>query len=405
VLAAAGCATKTAGGAQGGASSAGTINFYGNALGEAAQKAAWESVVKGWETKSGAHVKPVVYPYDQAATQLALAAKSGKFAGVGMGPWQVLVPTGILADVSDLLDGMDLPAEMIDSFRVDGKLYVLPTTSSGIGMVTDGRIATEAGLKPGLSTDEFATVLETIKKQDPKIIPYAGVTKSDLKDAVHWMWGWGSEVVSADRQCTIGDAESVAAITWYQGLLSAGLIKSGVSRPDARILFARGQTAIYDDAPLANTFVSTNGGSKELQSSLTAVARPQYGGKPSYNRWWGGGLFCSAGEGEKTSKDFMKYVATDVSAATTLYKQSAVAPADKRVAAQIPDLAKDAFQNGFRTNVSEHARPAAWDTLATGAEIDTTISESVAGILAGQTTVQNGLNALRTTIQKLLDTK
>jgi multiple sugar transport system substrate-binding protein len=289
---------------------------------------------------------------------------------------------------------------------VDGKLYVVPTVSAGIGLVADGRIASQFNLRPGMSTDDFAAALEAIKKSDPNVIPYAAVTKNpDLKDAVHWMWAWGSPVVTADLKCTIGDAESVAAMTWYKQLQDQGLTKAGVARTDARILFARGQAAIYDDAPLANTFLNTNGGSAELKAGITALQRPQVGGKPSYNRWWGNGMFCSSGKGETTSKDFIRYVATDVGAETALYKQSATAPADKKVASQIPGLADDDFQNAFRTNVSEKSRAAAWDKLATAALIDSTIGEGVASILAGQVGVQRGLNDLRDKVQQKLDQK
>ncbi|MFJ4798644.1 ABC transporter substrate-binding protein [Kitasatospora purpeofusca] len=388
----------------GGATEIGTINFYNNVLGEESQKAAWQTAVDGWQKRSGRTVKPVIYPYDQASTQLALAARSGDFAGVGQaGPWQVLVPTGILADVSDLAAGMSLPTRTVDSLRVDGKLYYLPVNASGIGMVCDGRIADEVGLRSGLSVEDFAAALERIRKQDGKLVPYAAVTKNpDLKDAVHWMWGWGSPVVTESLEVTIGDAESVAAVSWYKQLQDAGLTKSGVARGDARILFGRGQAVVYDDAPLARKFVTTNGGSAELVAAIRPLERPRAKGAPSCNRFWGSGLFCSAGKGERTSKDFIAYVAGDLSAATALYQQSALAPADAKVAAQVPGLAQDTFQNGFRTEVADHARAAAWDRLASYAQIDTAIGDGVAAIMAGQSQVQSGLNALRKKVEDIL---
>ncbi|QMU70171.1 ABC transporter substrate-binding protein [Streptacidiphilus sp. P02-A3a] len=403
-LSLAGCATSAPGGsAKGAATDTESINFYGNALGEDAQKAAWQAVIDGWQRQTGKKIKPVVFPYDQASTQLALAAKTGDFDGVGQGPWQVLVPTGILADVSDLAATMDLPGTSVDSFRINGKLYFIPINASGIGLVCDGRIADEVGLSDSMTVEDFATALEKIKKQDPKVIPYAAVTENpDLKDAVHWMWGWGSPVVTDSLRCTIGDAPSVAAITWYKGLQDAGLTKAGVNRSDARILFAQGQTAMYDDAPLADSFVRTNGGSAALQAAIRPLRRPAYRTVPSANRFWGSGLFCSAGEGEQTSKDFINYVATNVSAATALYQESSLAPADAKVAAQVPGLNKDAFQSAFRTAVADHSRASAWDALASSAEIDTAIGQGVAGILAGQSGVQSGLNALRKTVQGIL---
>ncbi|MFC9328819.1 ABC transporter substrate-binding protein [Kitasatospora sp. NPDC057015] len=401
----AGCSTPApAKAAPGGATEIGTINFYNNVLGEESQKAAWQAAVDGWQKKSGRSVKPVIYPYDQASTQLALAARSGDFAGVGQaGPWQVLVPTGILADVSDLAAGMSLPTRITDSLRIDGKLYYLPVNASGIGLVGDGRIADEVGLRAGLSVEDFAAALERIRQQDAKLIPYAAVTKNpDLKDAVHWMWGWGSPVVTDDRKVTIGDAESVAAITWYKQLQDAGLTRSGVARGDARILFARGQAVLYDDAPLARKFVTTNGGSAELAAAVRPLQRPQVKGAPSYNRFWGSGLFCSSGKGERTSKDFIAYVAGDLAAATALYQQSALAPADAGIAARVPGLAQDTFQTSFRTEIADQSRAAAWDRLAAYAQIDTAIGDGVAAILAGQSQVQGGLNALRKKVEDIL---
>ncbi|MER6461987.1 ABC transporter substrate-binding protein [Streptomyces sp. NPDC001228] len=404
-LTATGCSTTTPGASSSGAAETDTINFYGSALGEGAQKAAWLSIIKGWEKKTGKKVKPVVWPYDQVATQLMLAAKSGELEGVSQGTWQVLVPTGALADLSDIAARMDLPDKIIDAFRIDGKLYFVPLSASGIGMVSDGRIASEVGLTAGaMSIEKFAAALEKIKKQDPKLIPYAAVTKNpDLKDAVHWMWGWGSEVVTDDARCTIGDAESVAAMKWYKHLQDAGLTKAGMDRSTARILFAKGQTVLYDDAPLANSFARTNGAGPELIAAMQPLLRPAVKGHASYNRYWGNVLFCSKGKGEKTSKDFISYVTSDVSAATALYKGAALGPADPTIAKQIPSLAKDHFQTGFKRNISAHARVAAWDKLTVTAQMDTTIGEGVASILAGQTSVQSGLNALRKKVQDILD--
>jgi multiple sugar transport system substrate-binding protein len=408
MLALAGCAPTTqppAASSAGGATAAKTINFYNNSLGEEAQKAAWQSVVDGFAAQADVTIKPVIYPYDQAATQLALTGSSGKLVGVGQaGPWQVLSPMEVLADLTDLAEGLDIPQGVLDTYTIDGKLYVLPLTAAGIGIVTNGEIAQSVGLASGMSVEDFAGALEEIKKQDKSLIPYAAVTKNpDLKDMAHWMWGFGSEVVTDSLECTIGDAESVAAVTWFLSLLDAGLIKANVARTDARILFASGRTALYDDAPLASTFVATNGGAQSITDNIGAIARPTSGGNESYNRAWGGGLFASAGEGELTSRDFITYAATNVEAATALYEQSAVAPAAKSVADQIPGLAKDRFQTEFRTEISEHARGAAWDKVAVTAQVDTTIGDGVAKILAGQVEVQAGLNDLKKEVQDLLD--
>lgn len=404
----AGCATTAPPGASSaanGATKAKTINFYGNSLGEDAQKLAWQAVVDGYSKESGVKVAPVIYPYDQAATQLALTGRSGKLMGVGQsGGWQVLTPMDVLADLTDLADGLGIPQGVLDSYTMDGKLLVLPLTAAGIGIITNGEIAKSVGIKSGMTVDQFATALEKIKSQDSSLIPYAAVTKNpDLKDGAHWMWGFGSEVVTDDFECTIGDAESVEAITWYKSLQDAGLTQPNVARSDARILFASGRTALYDDAPLASTFVKTNGAAQNVIDNIGAIARPTANGNPSFNRAWGGGLFATAGEGELSSRDFITFAATNVDAATALYEQSAVAPAAKSVADQIPALAADRFQTAFRTEVSEHARGAAWDRVAVTAQIDTAIGAGVANILAGQVDVQSGLNSLKKEVQDLLD--
>jgi ABC-type glycerol-3-phosphate transport system substrate-binding protein len=408
VLALAGCATPTTAGAGStigaGGTSVKTLNFYNNVLGDAAQKGAWQSMVGGFQKKSSATIKPVIYPSDQAATQLALLARSGQLQGVGQaGPWQILTPFDLLADLSDLAAGLDIPKGILDTYTLDGKLYALPTTAGGIGMVANGDIATSAGLKAGLTTDEFASVLETIKKQDPDLIPYAAVTKTDLKDIVPWMWGFGSEVVDDKLTATIGDAGSVAAVTWYKGLLDQGLTSANVARADARVLFAKGKTALYDDAPIAGTFVVTNGGTQSLVDNLTTISRPTDGTNASYNRSWGGGLFATAGKGEKTSREFIKYIASDVDSATVLFKQSSLAPASRKVAEKIPELQSNKFQTSFRTNVTDHARATAYDKISVAAQVDSTIALGIATILAGQTGVQAGLNTLRGQVQQLLD--
>jgi multiple sugar transport system substrate-binding protein len=406
VLALAGCATPGpagAGGTGAAKSTVKTLNFYNNVLGDAAQKGAWQSMVSAYEKTSKVTIKPVIYPYDQAATQLALLARSGKLQGVGQaGPWQVLLPFDVLADLSDLADGLDIPKGILDTYTVDGKLYALPTTAGGIGMVVNGEIADSVGLKSGLTTDEFATALEKVKKQDPSLIPYAAITKTDLKDIVPWMWGFGSEVVDDKLKVTIGDSESVAAVTWYKSLLDQGLTKANVARADARVLFAKGQTALYEDAPIAGTFLTTNGG-QALAPKLTTITRPTAGTKPSYNRSWGNALFATKGAGETTSRDYITFLASDVESATTLFTQSSLAPASRKVGDKIPALKSDTFQISFRDNITDHARGTAYDKIAVAAQVDTTIASSVATILAGQTPVQDGLNALRGQVQQLLD--
>ena len=406
-LALAGCATTTPPGASATnkATAVKTINFYGNSLGEDAQKAAWQAVLDGYSGESGVKVAPVIYPYDQAATQLALTGRSGKLMGVGQaGPWQVLTPMDVLADLSDIAEGLGIPQGVLDTYTIDGRLLVVPLTAAGIGIITNGEIAKSVGIKSGMTVDQFATALEKIKSQDSSLIPYAAVTKNpDLKDGAHWMWGFGSEVVTADLECTIGDAGSVEAITWYKSLQDEGLTQANVARSDARILFASGRTALYDDAPLASTFVKTNGAAQNIVDNIGAISRPTANGNDSYNRAWGGGLFATAGEGELSSREFITYASTNVDAATALYEQSAVAPAAKTVADQIPALAADKFQTMFRTEVSEHARGAAWDRVAVTAQIDTAIGAGVANILAGQVDVQSGLNALKKEVQDLLD--
>ncbi|MDQ0643188.1 ABC transporter substrate-binding protein [Microbacterium murale] len=410
VLTLAGCATPAAPGAGTGAGAnaateAKTINFYGNSLGEEALKPAWQAILDNFSKANDVTVAPVVYPYDQAATQLALTGRSGNLMGVGQsGGWQVLTPMNILADLTDLAEDLEIPQGVLDAYTMDGKLLVLPLTAAGIGIITNGEIAKSVGIKSGMTVEEFATALEKIKTQDPSLIPYAAVTKNpDLKDAAHWMWGFGSEVVTDDFECTIGDEESVEAITWYKSLQDAGLTQTNVARSDARILFASGRAALYDDAPLASTFVVTNGAAQNIIDNIGAIARPTANGNESYNRAWGGGLFATAGEGEVTSREFILYALTDVKSATDLYERSAVAPASKKVADQIPALAADKFQTAFRTEVSEHARGAAWDRVAVTAQIDTAIGAGVANILAGQGDVQSGLNSLKKEVQDLLD--
>lgn len=405
----AGCSATTSTGATAGASAGTatkvkTINFYSNVMGEAAQKPAWATAISLYTAKYGTTVNPVIFPYAQAATQMVLYGKSGKFMGVGTSAWQVLLPMNVLADLTAEAKGLGIPQKALDAFTVKGVLYSIPTTAAGIGQIVNGEVAKSVGLKSGLSTDQFATVLEEIKKSEPSMIPYAAVTKPpDLKDIAMWMMTFGSPVVTDAMKCTIGDAESVMAMKWYKGLQDQGLIKANVARNDARILFSSGRTAMYDDAPLASSFVVTNGAAQSIVDNISAIARPTYKGGESFNRFWGNSLYASKGVGETSSRDFIRFLSTDVAAATALFENSGVAPASATVAAKIPDLAKNAFQNAFRTEVSEHSVGTVWDTLPVGPQIDTAIGAGVANILAGQVDVQSGLNSLKSNVQSILD--
>jgi multiple sugar transport system substrate-binding protein len=94
---------------------------------------------------------------------------------------------------------------------------------------------------------------------------------------------------------------------------------------------------------------------------------------------------------------------TDVPSATILFEQSALAPASKVISEKIPAIRSDKFQTAFRDAITEHAQATPYDKIPTGAAIDTAISTGTANIMAGQVSVQDGLNQLKSTVQGLLD--
>ncbi|WP_267900300.1 ABC transporter substrate-binding protein [Kribbella turkmenica] len=407
LLAASGCSSSPPRPDAGGDADAKLINFYGDSLGGETTGKFWKRALERFETDRGVTVKPVTYTFDQAPTQLLLAARSGNASGVGeAGPWQVLVPLGVLADLSEIASKHDYPKALLDGFTVDGRLYVLPQYVDAIGLVGNGSILSSVGFTGDkVSVDDFAATLEKIKAQDRRVIPYAGATKQPaLKDLIPWMWTFGSEVITADLKVTLGDAASVKVLEWYKQLVSAGLIGKEVHRDDARVLLAQGRTALYDDVGLARSFAKTNGAPKPLQDGLLSITRPALKADgDSYNRGSAGGLFVFAGAGEATSRGLAEWICTDPALAGDFFTLNSRVTALSSVASAIPEIGKDRFQTSWNERSIGHARFPAYNRLPTSAALDDLIGQGVAKILAGEQTSQEGLNALRAKVQKQVD--
>ena len=363
------------------------INFYGNSLGEAANKKLYEDGLAAFEKASGASVKPVTYPFDQASTQLLLLARSGTAHGAAQaGPWQPLMPLGVLADLSDLAEKYSFPANALEPSTVDGKLYALPQFIDGIGLVANRDMLDAVGYTTDpMTINDFVSKLEALQKLDKKVIPYAASTKQTLKDIIPWMQTFGSPVISQELDCTLGDKASVDAVKWYKSLMDQKLIAANTSRVDSRVLYGRKQTAMYDDASLAHSFLASAGASGAELKKLTPLPRPTLKlGDQAHNILQVSGNMVFKGRGENTARALAEYFATDVSFQTAQFDQNRRVGAVAEVTAQIPGVKTDEFQQGWQKNVITHAQVPAYNRVPTADAVESAIEDATAKILAGR---------------------
>ena len=100
--------------------------------------------------------------------------------------------------------------------------YGLPWTTGSIGLAANKQLLDAAGVTSMPKTvAEFEAALLKIKKSNPDVIPYAGMTAAaQLKDILFWIWTFGGTVIDDKGNVTLGDAGSVAALEWYKSLPS-----------------------------------------------------------------------------------------------------------------------------------------------------------------------------------------
>ena len=383
------------------------FSFSSWSLTEEAAAPAMKALLSKYSGENDVTIAEVSFPYNEYFNQLALQVQGGQFTGaahVDVAWLGSLAAMGKLLDVSSLTSDRGYTESALTAAQFDGVQYGFPWTIGAIGLVTNSQLLDEAGIGEFPSTiDDFEAALKDLKGLGNGLIPYAASTKAaQLKDALIWMQTFGSPLLDGDT-VTIGDDESIEAVTWYKGLYDQGLIAADVDRFAARSLFAQGRTAIYDDAPVGRGAVTKESPDPDLASKLNPVARPvlKKGDTPRA-LVWGGAIVVVDGEASDTAANFGQWATSDLETVLEDYAARGLPPATEE-ALSSEEVTSDEFGSRFSERITATATSNPFWKYPQYSQIETVIAEQVQAVLIGQASPADAMKAAGEAAQKLVD--
>ncbi|MRI31618.1 hypothetical protein EOPP23_01245 [Endozoicomonas sp. OPT23] len=151
-----------------------------------------------------------------------------------------------------------IPAEVLEAGRLDGKQLGLPWNTGSISLVANKKMLDESGIgKAPKTIDEFVSSLRKVKSQYPESTPYALMTKSNnliSGDFQLWLWAHGGKIFDDKNQLSINSEETVETLNFLKLLIDEKLANLDTDRGAARRLFGQESAAYYFDAPVARGF-------------------------------------------------------------------------------------------------------------------------------------------------------
>lgn len=404
-LAAACAPSASSGGGDSGADTeAKKMTFSSWSMNEAASKEQLGKLVGAWSTANGVTVDTPSYPFNDYVKQMLLRVRGNQVTGAAqldISSLATFAQVGKLVDMTAAAGKGGYTAKAIELSQVDGKQMALPWTTAAIGLVANGQLLTRAGITTAPTTiADFEAALEKLRA--PGIIPYAAMTKiAQLKDIVPWMWQFGSPVFDG-KEFTLGDASSVAAVTWYKSLLDRKLIAADIDRFDARALFGQGKIAVYEDAVAGKKFIAASAKDKTIVDAMTPWPRPvkNAGDKPVCLAW-GQVIVVFQGAASATASRFAEHMTADVATAVQYFKDASYPPTtDKGLAA--PEVGGDRWTKEFTERITSAGRPNPLWKIPEYPQIEQKLSEYVQSVLVGRRTPQDALNTARKELQALI---
>lgn len=406
----AGCAPSVSGGGEAeGLTDDGVkqFDFTSWSMNEEASKAQLEKLLDSWSESAGVTIETPSYPFNEFLKQVILQLRGGQLAGAMQMDIAWLTSTaslGKFADVSSLTDGVGYADYALPTGQHGGVQVGFPWTTGAIGMVANRELMEEVGVtEPPTTIEDFEAMLVELKGLGGGVVPYAAMTKvANLKDIVPWMWAFGSPVVE-DGEITIGDDESIDAITWYKKVYDDGLIGKDLDRYDARALFGQGKVGVFEDAPAARKFVSANATDPDIGDKLTAFGRPvvNSGDDPQALSW--GQLICVAnGEGAYAAAEFAKHITSDKETVLGYFEEAGYPPALTE-ALDDPRFTSDTFAAEFATRITPTAQADPIWEFSQSALMYEALAAQVQAVLIGKSSPKEAAQQAKSDMDKLKD--
>lgn len=403
----AGCSTgsSTSGGA-GGDGTPQNFSFASWGMSEEATKPVLGASVETFAKKKDVTIKTPSYPYNDYLNQLTLQVRGGQFSGAAQldVAWIAgLAALGKLRDLKSLASDRGYTDAGLKAGQVDGKQVGLPWTIAAIGLITNTEKLEKAGIsKPGTTIDEFEDNLRALKGLGGGLIPYAASTKvAQLKDILVWMQTFGSPLIDGEK-CTIGDEESVKAVTWYKKLFDDGLIAADIDRAAARTLFAQGKAAIYDDAPAGKAGVVASSPDPSLADKMSSMSRPVLkSGDTPVEVLWGHLVTVVDGSGADTAGQFAQWLTSDETQTVDYFTKLGLPPTTTK-ALDSSQVTSDTFIADFTERVTKNAATEPLWKFPQYGQMEAAISEQVQAVLIGKSSAKDAMQAAGQAVQKLI---
>lgn len=218
-----------------------------------------ESLTKAFKDKTGATLKVEVQPWDGAHDKFVTAMSGGTgpdVAEVGTTWVPEFADAGgldpITKDVEEAGIGDGLVQGLVDAGTLDDELYGMPWYAGVRSILADKKILEDAGVneQPG-SWDDLLSMIETIKKKNPDIIPFP-IAGGSTFAGMPFVWGAGGDIATESGgtwKAAINSSESVEGLTWYTDLAlkhdSSTAAASSWLETDSLAAFQQGKVAMF----------------------------------------------------------------------------------------------------------------------------------------------------------------
>lgn len=186
------------------------------------------AIKKAFTEKTGAKLDVQVQPWDGAHDKFVTAMSGGTgpdVAEVGTTWTPEFADAGGLSDLTEeiekekLKDG--LVKGLLEAGTLEGKIYGMPWYAGVRSIIADRELLKAAGVdEQPQSWDDLLTMIETLKKSKPDILPFP-VAGASLFAMMPFVWGAGGKIAEEKDgkwKATIADAPAVEGLTWYTDL-------------------------------------------------------------------------------------------------------------------------------------------------------------------------------------------
>lgn len=217
----------------------------------------FKDVAAAFKEETGATLKVQYVPWADAHDKFVKSIAGDTtpdVAEVGTTWTPEFADVGALLDLSRQVEDAQLGGDLVDGLveagTVDGSLYGMPWYAGVRSVIYRTDVFEKAGVEPPTTWDEFVTVGEKIKAENPDMITFP--VPGDSEYGVYpFVWGAGGDIATQDGdswKATIDSAEAQEGISFYTDLA----LEHGFSTPaattwdeaDTSDAFSRGEVAM-----------------------------------------------------------------------------------------------------------------------------------------------------------------